>query len=76
MIERLQLVAQVFTNVLERRRLEQSRQVSALRLVVGAELAGLAFYEVDFSQGVTVYADDRFRDLCGVPVKATSWLSG
>lgn len=68
LIRRLQLVAQAFTNLLERRRLEVSRQVSALRLVVGAELAGLAFYEVDFSQGVTVYADDRFRDLCGVPV--------
>ena len=32
----------------------------------GVELAGLAFYEVDFGAGA-VYIDDRFRDLCGVP---------
>ena len=32
----------------------------------GAELAGLGFYEVDFA-GRSVYLDDRFRELCGVP---------
>ena len=39
---------------------------SEARLASGAELAGLAFYEVDFDAG-TMYSDDRLRDLCGVP---------
>ena len=39
---------------------------SQARLESGAELAGLAFYEVDFSSGV-MYSDDRLRGLCGVP---------
>ena len=34
--------------------------------MAGAELAGLAFYEVDFGAGA-LYIDDRFRDLCGIP---------
>jgi len=32
----------------------------------GADLAGLAFYEVDLGKRVA-YVDDRFRDICGVP---------
>jgi len=66
LIKRLQLVAQVFTNALARRRHEQSQQESENRLAVAAELAGLAFYEVDFSQDVA-YVDERFRQLCGIP---------
>jgi len=38
------------------------------RLASGAELAGLAFYEVDFGERVA-YVDDRFRDVCGVPAE-------
>ena len=66
LVNRLQLVAQVFTNALARRRHEQSLQESEARLSAGTDLAGLAFYEVDFGEGV-VLIDDRFRDLCGVP---------
>ncbi|MFZ4479776.1 MAG: PAS domain-containing protein, partial [Rhodoferax sp.] len=66
LIKRLQLVAQIFTNALARRRHEQSQQESASRLTVATELADLGFYEVDFSQGVA-YVDERFRKLCGIP---------
>ena len=41
-------------------------RASEARLETGAELAGLAFYEVDFVKGVA-YVDERLRDLCGVP---------
>ena len=53
-------------DVSERRGPQEALHASEARLVAGAELAGLAFYEVDFGAG-TVYIDDRFRDLCGVP---------
>jgi len=66
LVKQLQLVAQVFTNAIARMRHEQARQVSEARLSAGSRLAGLAFYEVDFRQG-TVYADNHFRELCGVP---------
>lgn len=65
-VKRLQLVAQVFANALARKREHEALAVSEARLASGAELASLAFYEVDFGKG-TVYFDDRFRDLCGVP---------
>lgn len=58
-------VAQVFTYALARQRTEQRRLESEARLAAGAELAGLAFYEVNFSEGI-VHADERFCDLCGV----------
>jgi signal transduction histidine kinase len=66
LVNRLQLVAQVFTNALSRKRYEQSLQESEARLSAGAELAGLGFYEVDFGKG-TMYVDDRLRHLCGIP---------
>ena len=66
LVKRLQLVAQVFTNALSRRRHELSLRESEARLAAGTDLAGLAFYEVDFGEGV-VFIDDRFRDICGVP---------
>ncbi len=65
-VTRLQLVAQVFTNALARMRYEKSLRESEARLAAGADLAGLAFYEVDFG-GSAVFLDDRFRDVCGVP---------
>ena len=65
-VNRLQLVAQVFANALARRRAEQVLRTNETRLASGADLAGLAFYEVDLARGV-MYADDRTRDLCGVP---------
>ena len=66
LVTRLQLVAHVFTNALVRRRHELRLQESEERLAVGADLAGLGFYEVDFGKGI-MYFDDRMRDLCGIP---------
>jgi len=66
LVKRLQLIAQVFTNALARRRNELIRLESETRLAAAAELAGLGFYEVDFGNGV-VFVDDRYRDLCGLP---------
>ena len=56
----------VSIDVSERRRAQEALQASEARLMAGAELAGLAFYEVDFGADVA-FVDDRFRDLCGVP---------
>jgi signal transduction histidine kinase len=67
-IKRLQLVAQIFTNALARKRRDQILQENKNRLTAGAELAGLAFYEVDFSKNV-IYFDESFRTLCGVPLE-------
>lgn len=66
LVKKLQLIAQIFTNALARKRHEQSLKESETRLAVGAELAGLGFYDVDFSEGA-VYAEGRFLDICGVP---------
>jgi PAS domain S-box-containing protein len=66
LVKRLELVAQVFTNALARSRHDLTLQKSKERLAAGADLAGLAFYEVDFSSG-TVWVDQRFRELCGLP---------
>ena len=56
----------VSIDVTERKRAQDALRASEARLEAGVELAGLAFYEVDFDEGLT-YIDDRFRDLCGVP---------
>jgi PAS domain S-box-containing protein len=45
---------------------DEAIRASEVRLAAGAELAGLAYYEVDFDEG-SMYVDDRLRDLCGVP---------
>lgn len=66
LVKRLQLVAQVFTNALARGRHEQRLLQSQARQAASAELAGLAFYEVDFDEGVA-HVDDRLRELCGIP---------
>ncbi len=49
-----------------RKRGEEALHISEARLAAGADLAGLAFYEVDFSERVAI-VDDRFRDVCGIP---------
>jgi PAS domain S-box-containing protein len=56
----------VTIDVTERKRGEEALHMSEARLAEGADLAGLAFYEVDFAKGTT-YVDDRFRDLCSIP---------
>jgi len=66
LVNRLQLVAQVFTNALARRRRDKRLQESEARLAAGAELAGLAFYEVNFGENV-INIDKKFRNLCAIP---------
>ena len=66
LVKRLQLVAQVFTNALARERQEHKLLQNQARLAASADLAGLAFYEVDFREGVA-HVDERLRDLCGIP---------
>ena len=65
-VKRIQLVAQVFTNALARKRAEGALRASEARFAAAAELDGLGCYEVDFEEG-TAFVDDRFRDLCGIP---------
>ena len=54
LVKRLQLVAQVFTNALARERQEHKLLQNQARLAASADLAGLAFYEVDFRAGVAL----------------------
>ena len=56
----------VTIDISDRRRAQEELRASEARLEAGVELAGLAFYEVDYFEG-SVYVDDRFRDLCGIP---------
>jgi PAS domain S-box-containing protein len=53
-------------DISERKQAEEAFRANEARLAAGAELAGLAYYEVDFDEGC-MYIDDRLRDLCGVP---------
>ena len=64
LVKQLQTIAQIIANALARRRQERKLQESQERLATGAELAGLAFYEVDFGEGVAK-VDERFCDLLG-----------
>ena len=73
LVKRLQLVAQVFTHALVRQRHEQRLLEGEARLAASAELAGLAFYEVDFDAGIADF-DDRWRDLCGFPADRAQGL--
>ena len=56
----------VSIDISERKRAHEALLASEARLASGAELAGLAFYEVDFGTG-TMFSDHRLRELCGVP---------
>jgi len=71
--KRLRLLGELLVGALERketiaglRQAEDSVRRSEARLASGADLAGLAFYEVDLGRRIA-YVDDRFRDICGVP---------
>ncbi len=66
LLMRLQLVSQILTHALAHNRHELRLTLSEARLAAGAELVGLAFYEVDFGSGA-VFVDDRMRLLCGIP---------
>jgi PAS domain S-box-containing protein len=56
----------ISVDVTERRSTDEALRRSEARLATGADLAGLAFYEVDFEVRAA-YVDDRFRETCGVP---------
>jgi PAS domain S-box-containing protein len=56
----------VVEDITEHKRADEAFRASDARLAAAADLAGLAFYEVDFDQRVA-FIDDRFRDICGVP---------
>jgi PAS domain S-box-containing protein len=66
LVQRLRLVAQVFTNALARRRADEVLRKSEARYAAAADLVGLGFYEVNFDER-TAYVDDRFGDICGLP---------
>ena len=66
LVKRLQLIGQVFTHALSRKRADETLRESEARSEAAADLAGLGFYELDYGGGAS-YFDDRFRDLCGVP---------
>jgi PAS domain S-box-containing protein len=53
-------------DITERKRGEEAFRASEARLLAGAELAGLGYYEVDYGAR-TCFLDDRFREICGVP---------
>ena len=53
-------------DITERRHAEKALHRSEARLASGADLAGLAFYEVNYVEGVA-FVDDRFRDILGLP---------
>ena len=55
LVKRLRLVGQVFANALARKRAEEALGAGRDRLEAAADLAGLAFYEVDFADA------DRLR---------------
>jgi len=73
LVKRLQLVAQVFTNALARKRYELNLRETKARLEAGADLAGLGFYEGRLDEGV-LYSDERLRDICGIPPDRTQGL--
>jgi PAS domain S-box-containing protein len=56
----------VVEDITTRRRAEEALRISEARLAAGADLAGLAFYEVDLARRA-MYVDNRLRDLCGIP---------
>ncbi len=57
----------------ELRRVQEALRASDARLAWGADLAGLGFYEVGLGEGVMI-ADDRLREICGVPPDRTQGL--
>jgi formate hydrogenlyase transcriptional activator len=60
-------------DVTERKLAEAESRARQARLEAAAELAGLAFYEVDFGES-TVFVDHHFRDVCGIPPEAKPGL--
>jgi len=64
LVKRLQLVANVFTNALARRRHELSLQESEERLALAADSAGAGLWSLKFDTGV-FWATERGREIFG-----------
>ena len=56
----------VSIDITRRRQAEEALRASESRLAVGTDLAGLAFYELDYGKRAGL-VDDRCRDLFGLP---------
>jgi len=65
-LTRLRVLGEMLVAALERQDLFVGLRQAEARLASAADLAGLAFYEVDFGAGVA-YVDERFRAICAVP---------
>jgi formate hydrogenlyase transcriptional activator len=65
-LPRLRLLGEIFVNAVVRTRAEEALRASEARLEAGADLAGIGYYEVDFSKGIS-YADNRMCLICGIP---------
>jgi C4-dicarboxylate-specific signal transduction histidine kinase len=50
-----------------------SSNTTEARLAAGTELAGLGYYEIDYGKR-TCFLDDRFREICGVPLDTQQGL--
>jgi len=66
LVPRLRVLAELLAGALARRELLADLRQAEARMRSGADIAGLAYYEVDLGRRVA-YFDDRLRDLCGVP---------
>lgn len=65
LVTQLQLVAQALAHALALSRAEEAYRTSETRAEAAADLADLAFLEVDFGAGILT-TDDRLADLLGV----------
>jgi len=66
LVKRLQLVAQVFTNALARKRHELGLQENEERLALAADSAGAGLWTLDYGTGV-FWATQRTRAIFGYP---------
>ena len=66
LVARLRVLGELFAGCLDRNEKVAELHETEARLSSGADLAGLAHYEVDYARGAS-RADDRFFDLCGAP---------
>ncbi len=73
LVTRVRLLGELFVGCLERNAMLAGLRDAEARLKAGAELAGLAHYELDYARNVAV-ADDRFYDICGIPRDARGGL--
>jgi len=73
LVLRLRVLAGLLAGALDRSVLLAELQLAEARLLSGAEMAGLAYYEVDLRRGVA-WVDDRLRDMFGVPPERATGL--